>query len=196
IPFLLLLTIFIPFYIGETIIFQLNLPFTLIIYLEGVNLAIHIFLRVFGAALIFLSFFSSLTYSEFIEALTKIKIIPSFFVGSIIIMLHYIPILASSNQKILDAQELRGKNLTTYWLKLRTHAFIMAKNLIINLQRSEKLYESLKMRGFTGKITVATKKLKRADYAIIFSFFFIIILLVLVIDLELIYREVFKLFMP
>ncbi|MFX0176298.1 MAG: hypothetical protein ACFE85_08720, partial [Candidatus Hodarchaeota archaeon] len=46
IPFLLLLTIFIPFYIGETIIFQLNLHFNLIIYLELFNLEIHIFLRV------------------------------------------------------------------------------------------------------------------------------------------------------
>jgi cobalt/nickel transport system permease protein len=196
IPFLLLLTIFIPFYVGETLIYQFQVGFTINIYYEGLILAISIFLRVFGSAFIFLSFFSSLTYSEFIETLTKIRIIPAFFVGSIVIMLHYIPILASSNRKILDAQELRGKNLTNYWLKLQTHAFIMGKNLIHNLQRSEKLYESLKMRGFTGRITIATKKFNFVDFSILFLFIFIIISFIFIIDLELIYREVFKLFLP
>lgn len=196
IPFLLLLTIFIPFYIGETIIFQIKLGFIINMYLEGLNLAILIFLRVFGAVFAFLTFFSSLTYSEFIETLTKVRIIPSFFVGSIIIMLHYIPILASSNRKILDAQELRGKNLTSYWLKLRAHAFIMGKNLIDNLQRSEKLYESLKMRGFTGKITFKAKRFKISDFAFLSFFIFIIVSLIFFIDLDILYKEVFKLFLP
>lgn len=194
IPFLLILTIFIPLYIGDSLIFQIKLGFTINIYSEGLNLAILIFLRVIGAAFTFLTFFSSLTYSEFIETLIIIRLIPSFFIGSIVIMLHYIPILASSNRKILEAQELRGKNLTSYWLKLKTHAFIMGKNLIHNLQRSEKLYESLKMRGFTGKITFVTKKLKILDFAFLFFFLFVIFSFIFLIDLDMIYKEVFALF--
>lgn len=196
IPFIILITIFLPIYIGHTILLHINIGLRINVYLEGLNLALLLFFRVFGAALIFLTYFSSLTYSEFIEALTKIRIIPSFFVGSIIIMLHYIPILAQSNRKILNAQELRGKKITTYRQQLKTHAFIMGKNLISNMERSEKLYESLKMRGFSGKITIASKKLKIFDIIIISSFIIVLLILVYFIDLKLFYIEVIRLFLP
>jgi len=196
IPFIILITIFLPFYVGNTIIFQIDIIIKIDVYLEGINLAILLFFRIFGASLIFLTYVSSLTYSEFIEALTKVRVVPSFFVGSIIIMLHYLPILAQSNRKILDAQKLRGKDITTYRQKIKTHAYIMGKNLVNNMERSEKLYESLKMRGFTGKITFAKKRLKILDLLIISSFILTVIILVSVIDLELFYKEVFKLFLP
>jgi len=110
-------------------------------------------------------------------------------------MLHYLPILAESNRKILDAQKMRGKDITTYRQKLKTHAYIMGKNLVTNMERSEKLYESLKMRGFSGKITFAKKRLKTFDILIISSSILMVSILVLVIDLELFYKEVFKLFL-
>ena len=193
-PFVLLITIFVPLYIGNTILFQLNIGILLNIYEEGLLFATILFFRIIGAAFVFLTFLSSLTYSEFIEALTKLRVIPSFFTGSIIIMLHYIPILARTNRKVLDAQNLRGKNITSYWRQLKTHAFIMGKNLVSNMERSEKLYESLKMRGFSGKITFAPKKMKVIDISIVFSFFTISFLLSYIINLEQIYTEVIKLF--
>ena len=195
-PFIILITIFVPFYVGSTIISQINLGFLINIYAEGVSLAVLLFFRIFGAIFIFMTFFSSLTYSEFIEALTKLRIIPAMFIGSLVIMLHYIPILASSNRKILDAQELRGKKLTTYREKLKTHAYIMGKSIIMNMERSEKLYESLKMRGFSGKITFASRKFKIFDLFIIGLFFIIMILFIFIIDLESLYLGVFSLFLP
>ncbi|MBY8979866.1 MAG: energy-coupling factor transporter transmembrane protein EcfT [Candidatus Lokiarchaeota archaeon] len=194
IPFILLITIFVPFYVGNTVFFQLNIGIPLNIYVEGLAYALTLFFRIIGAAFVFLTFFTSLTYSEFIEALTKLRVIPSFFVGSIVIMLHYIPILARSNRKVLEAQDLRGKNFTSYWQRLKTHGFIMGKNVVHNMERSEKLYESLKMRGFSGKITFAPKKMKVVDISIVFSFFTISFLLSYIINLEQIYTEVIKLF--
>ena len=193
-PFVLLITIFVPLYMGNTIIFQLNIGILLNIYEEGLLFAITLFFRIIGATFVFLTFLSSLTYSEFIEALTKLRAIPSFFIGSIIIMLHYIPILAKSNRRVLEAQNLRGKNITTYRRRLKTHAFIMGKNLVSNMERSEKLYESLKMRGFSGKITFAPKKLKALDISIVLSFFIVSFILSYLINLEQIYTEVFRLF--
>ena len=194
--FLLVILIFIPFYVGETIVFTLNIGVPINIYQEGINLMIIIFLRVFTAALTFLLFFTSLTYSEFIEALITIRIIPSMFVGSIIIMLHYIPILATSNQKILEAQQLRGKDMSTYWSQLKTHAFIMGKNLINNMERSERLYESLKMRGFTGKITFIPPKFRIIDYVILIGSIIFMIIIAYIINLQLLFQEVFVLFLP
>lgn len=158
-------------------------------------MAFLLLFRIVGAAFTFLTFFSSLTYSEFIDALTRIRIIPSFIVGSIVIMLHYIPILAISNKRVLDAQELRGKNIATYWQRVRTHGFIMGKNLVNNMERSEKLYESLKLRGFTGKLTFAPRKLKLYDYFMLLSTLSFIIFLVYFLNLEQIYMEVINLFL-
>ncbi len=111
-------------------------------------------------------------------------------------MLHYIPILANSNRKILEAQELRGKKITTYREKLKTHAFIMGKSIVMNMERSEKLYESLKMRGFSGKLTFATKKIKIKDILLLFIFIFMMISLTYFIDLEIFYMGVIGLFLP
>jgi len=193
-PFMLLITIFIPLYVGESVVYQLNLGFKINIYEEGLFLALLIFLRILGSIYIFMSFFSSLTYSEFIEAITKLRI-PSIFVGSLIIMLHYVPILAVSNQKILEAQELRGKKITTYWQKLKTHAFVMGKSIVMNMERGEKLYESLKMRGFSGKLTFAARNIKILDVVLLILFLFIIIVLIYFIDLGTLYEEVFELFL-
>jgi len=192
-PFILLITIFVPFYVGNTVLFQLNLGISLNIYVEGLTYAITLFFRIIGAAFVFLTFLTSLTYSEFIEALTKLRAIPSFFVGSIIIMLHYIPILARSNKKVLEAQDLRGKNFTSYWQRLKTHGFIMGKNIVHNMERSERLYESLKMRGFSGTITFSPKKVKLADILLVIMFVFIMISFIYFINLEQIYVGVFEL---
>ena len=194
IPFILLITIFVPFYVGNTVFFQLNLGIPLNIYVEGLAYALTLFFRIIGAAFVFLTFFTSLTYSEFIEALTKLRAIPSFFIGSIVIMLHYIPILAKSNRKVLEAQNLRGKNFTSYWQRLKAHAFIMGKNIVHNMERSEILYESLKMRGFSGKITFSSKKIKFTDILIVLIFLIITISFIYFINLEQIYMGVLKLF--
>ncbi len=193
IPFIILITVFIPFYIGETIIFRIEIGITLNIYKEGLSRALLLFMRIFGATFIFMSFFSSLTYSEFIEALKTMRL-PSFFVGSFIIMLHYIPIIASSNKKILEAQELRGKKITNYWEKLKAHGYAMGKSLVANMERSEKLYESLKMRGFTGKLTFASRKIKIIDIMLLLLFLFITLSLIYFINLELFYKGVLALF--
>jgi len=193
IPFIILITIFIPFYVGETIILRIEIGITINIYKEGLSRAFFLFMRIFGATFIFMSFFSSLTYSEFIEALTTMRL-PSFFVGSFIIMLHYIPIIASSNKKILEAQELRGKKITNYWEKLKAHGYAMGKSLVANMERSEKLYESLKMRGFTGKLTFASRKIKIIDIMLLLLFLVITVSLIYVINLELFYKGVLGLF--
>ena len=186
------MTIFIPLYIGKTIIYQLKIGININIYKEGLYTASLIFLRILGTLFVFMSFFSTLTYSEFIEALTKLRI-PSFLVGSLIIMLHYIPILADSNKKIIEAQEMRGKNTTSYWQKLKTHAYIMGKSIVLNMERSEKLYESLKMRGFSGNITFAPKKLKITDVGLLVLFFLMMFCFIFIINLQLIYQGVFTL---
>jgi len=177
-PFVILMTVFIPFYMPN-----------------GWYHAIKLFFRIFGAIFVFLSFFSSLTYSEFIESLTKLRL-PSVFTGSFVIMLHYIPILANSNRKILEAQELRGKKITTYREKLKTHAFIMGKSIVMNMERSEKLYESLKMRGFSGKLTFAGRKLLIKDILLLLIFSLMMISLIFFIDLEAFYMGVIGLFLP
>lgn len=195
VPLVFLITIFIPFYVGETIIYTFNIGVKITVYKEGTYLASLIFSRVFIALFVFMSFISTLTYSEFIDALTKLRI-PSFLVGSLIIMLHYIPILAISNKKILEAQEMRGKQITSYWQKLRAHAYVMGKGILTNMEKGERLYESLKMRGFSGKITFVPKRFKITDFGILAIFSLMIFCFIFIINLQSIYQEVFTLFLP
>jgi len=190
---MLLITIFLPLYIGETIAYQFNIVITITLYKEGIARAFLTFMRMFGATYIFMSFFSSLTYSEFVESLTSLRL-PPFFVGSFMIMLHYIPIITYSNKKILDAQELRGKKITNYFEQLKAHAFIMGKSLVMNMERSEKLYESLKMRGFSGRFTFATRKVKLQDIVILVLFLIVSIYFIYFVNLEAFYMEVVSLF--
>ncbi len=194
---ILLLTIFIviflPIYIGDNVLFQINIGIPIYFYQEGLELAFFLFFRIFTSIFVFMSFFSTLTYSDFIEALTKLKL-PSIFVGSLIIFLHYIPILANSNKKILEAQELRGKKITSYWVKLKTHAFIMGKSVLVNMERSERIYASLKMRGFTGKITFAPRGFKMIDVSVLLLFISLMIINIFFIDLKQIYMGVMNLF--
>ncbi|MFW9878089.1 MAG: CbiQ family ECF transporter T component, partial [Candidatus Thorarchaeota archaeon] len=76
IPFLFLITIFIPLYVGDIVLYQFNMGITIKVFKEGLILAFLIFFRVLGTLFVFMSFFSTLTYSEFIEALTKLRIPP------------------------------------------------------------------------------------------------------------------------
>jgi len=108
-------------------------------------------------------------------------------------MLHYIPIITSSNKKILEAQELRGKKITNYWQKLKAHGYVMGKSLVSNMERSERLYESLKMRGFTGNLNFVHRKIKIYDVSLFGIFFIISAYFVFALNLESIYREVFNL---
>ncbi|MHA1147498.1 MAG: energy-coupling factor transporter transmembrane component T family protein [Promethearchaeota archaeon] len=189
IPFVILITIFIPFYVGDSVAYQLQFGCTITIYQEGLSRALLLFMRIIGATFIFMTFYSAFTYSEFVEAITTMRL-PSFFVGSFIIMLHYIPIIAGSNRRIVEAQELRGKKVTTYWEKLKAHAFIMGKSLVMNLERSEKIYESLKMRGFSGAMNFATRKIRIWDLLIIVIFFGFMVFFVFIIDVNLLIQEV------
>ncbi len=192
-PYVILIIVFIPFYIGKTVAFRINIGITFTLYQEGLIQAGFLFARIFGALFIFMCFFSSLTYTEFIEALAKLRL-PSFFLGSLVIMLHYIPIIGTSNKKALESQELRGKKLTTYYQRLKAHALIMGKSLVSNLERSETLYESLKMRGFTGKMNFTKKKVKFTDILIVVFFLVINLSFIFLIDLNNIYQEVFAVF--
>ncbi|MGV9172547.1 MAG: energy-coupling factor transporter transmembrane component T family protein [Promethearchaeia archaeon] len=190
-PFVILITIFIPFYIGTDVLVQFKLGFTLCLYREGLHRAFLLFMRILGAIFIFMTYFSVFTYSEFVESLTYLRL-PSFFVGSFIIMLHYIPIIAQSNSKILEAQELRGKKITSYWQRLKTHAFIMGKRFLTNIENSEKIYESLKMRGFNGKLNYVRTKIQLHDIALLAILTILVSLTVIFIDISSIYREVFS----
>jgi energy-coupling factor transporter transmembrane protein EcfT len=72
----------------------------------------------------------------------------------------------------------------------------MGKNVVSNMERSERLYESLKMRGFTGKITFLPRKLKVIDYLIIVLTLGSMVFIAYFIKLEPIYQEVMYLFLP
>jgi energy-coupling factor transporter transmembrane protein EcfT len=72
----------------------------------------------------------------------------------------------------------------------------MGKSIVMNMERSEKLYESLRMRGFSGKITFATKRVKILDLVFLTLIIIVMVVLIYYLNLESIYKGVFSLLLP
>ena len=72
----------------------------------------------------------------------------------------------------------------------------MGKSIVTNMERSEKLYESLKMRGFSGKITFTQKKFSLIDIGFFTFFIVLLVFLIFILDLQSIYQGVTTIFLP
>ena len=64
VPFMILITIFLPFYIGQTVAYRIEIGITITLYREGLYRAFLTFMRIFGATYIFMSFFILINNSQ------------------------------------------------------------------------------------------------------------------------------------
>ena len=97
-----------PFFYGTTIILSISFPWGLLLaYEEGLYLGFLIGLRIFGLITLFLAALSHMSLAEFIGALKTLKI-PTSVLGSLLIMLRYIPLFVEERERMQEAQKLRG----------------------------------------------------------------------------------------
>jgi len=164
-PIIFIFIIFIPFFNGTIEYFSfclLNLK--IIIYLDRLEFAIKLFFTINTMFFSFMIFLSSLTFTEF----ANLRIIPSLFRSTLVIMLSYIPLFFQQTKRISEAQLLRGKQeIKGIYQKLKNFGFMLGNTIIKSLEQSSKTYESLKLRGFGGVIPTYKKNLKIIDYIFI-----------------------------
>jgi energy-coupling factor transporter transmembrane protein EcfT len=97
-----------PFLYGSTVVLSIELPWgTLHAYQEGLLLGLLLGARMLTLIMLFTITLSHISLTEFIGALRTLKI-PEVILGSLMIMLRYIPLFIEERERMHDAQVLRG----------------------------------------------------------------------------------------
>ncbi|MHA1380848.1 MAG: energy-coupling factor transporter transmembrane component T family protein [Candidatus Helarchaeota archaeon] len=169
-PVMIFFTIFIPFYrepgfdpfIWFKILYHWELgPFKIYIYSDRLEYAALILIRMVSIFLIFMIYLSSLSFTEFVT----IRLLPKSIASSLIIMLRYIPDFLAKNNSLVESQKLRGRELIkSNRNRIRLAGFVIGTTLVKTIEKSEVLFESMMMRGFSGKITITRKPIKYYDF--------------------------------
>ncbi|MFW9844972.1 MAG: energy-coupling factor transporter transmembrane component T family protein, partial [Candidatus Thorarchaeota archaeon] len=152
-----------PFFYGTTILLAIPTPWgSLLAYQEGLSLGVLIGLRIFGLVTLFLSVFSHMSLAEFIGALKTLKI-PTTILGSLLIMLRYIPLFVEERQRMQEAQELRGFEKGERIGRIRALGYLVGSIIDRAMDRSITVYEAMTLRGFGHGMYIRGVRPKRND---------------------------------
>lgn len=155
-----------PFIYGSTVILTIQLPWgPVYAYAEGLAFGILLGLRMFAIMLVFLATLSHMTLADFIGALRTLRF-PSVLLGSLLIMLRYIPLFIEERTRMREAQVLRGFDKGTRSDRLRSLGYLIGSTIDRAFDRSVTVYESMTLRGFGKGMIVGGAGLKRADAAL------------------------------
>ncbi len=155
-----------PFVYGSSVMFTLQTPWgPANAYWEGLWFGILLALRMFTIMLLFLGTFSHMTLSEFIGALKKLRV-PSVILGSLMIMLRYIPLFIEERSRMQEAQALRGFEKGERLEKLRSLGFLVGSTIDRAFGRSVTVYEAMALRGFGRGSFVSSSSFKKVDIAL------------------------------
>jgi cobalt/nickel transport system permease protein len=166
-----------PFFYGTTILLALPTPWgNLLAYQEGLYLGVLIGLRIFGLVTLFLAVFSHMSLAEFIGALKTLKI-PTTILGSLLIMLRYIPLFVEERQRMQEAQKLRGFERGERMGRIRALGYLVGSIIDRAMDRSIIVYEAMILRGFGHGMFIRGARPKRNDIILLLCLFFLIIVL-------------------
>ncbi|MHA1339801.1 MAG: energy-coupling factor transporter transmembrane component T family protein [Promethearchaeota archaeon] len=164
-PFMIILVLFIPFFNGTEILYTFYIDgFKIIIYKDKLLFTILVLVRIMSIFIILMLYFSSISFSEFVS----LRILPPIITSTLIIMLNFIPEFFIRNNKTVEAQKLRGLELIhSKKSKIKYAGYLIGNSLIISLDRSERLYEGMLLRGYSGKIEIERQKISKKDFGFI-----------------------------
>lgn len=166
-----------PFFYGSTVILSISVPWgQLIAYQEGFEFGILIGFRIFGLITLFLAALSHMSLTEFIGALKTLKI-PTIILGSLLIMLRYIPLFVEERQRIHEAQQLRGFEKGNRLERIRSLGFLIGSIIDRAMDRSISVYEAMTLRGFGHGMFIVGVKPKRNDVLLILSLIILTLIL-------------------
>jgi cobalt/nickel transport system permease protein len=158
-----------PFFFGSTIILSFSLPWgQLVAYQEGLEFGVLIGFRIFGLVTMFLAALSHMSLAEFIGALRTLKI-PASVLGSLLIMLRYIPLFVEERERMQEAQQLRGFAKGERWERIRSLGFLVGSIIDRAMERSIMVYESMTLRGFGKGMFIVGVRPKRNDLLLFLS---------------------------
>ncbi len=152
-----------PFLYGETVLVSITLPWgSLNAYQEGLTFGILIGLRMMTMVILFVTILSHMSLTEFIGALRTLHI-PTSILGSLLIMLRYIPLFMSERKRMQEAQQLRGFSRGTRFEQIKSLGYLVGTTISRSFDRSATVYEAMSLRGFGKGIMVSGTGFRLSD---------------------------------
>lgn len=158
IPFVVVVAAFLPFFgKGETVeVFNIHLR------VEGVerfcDVVMKAFLSVFCAAILV----EATEFQDLIKGFEKLKL-PTIMVVLISFTYRYSSVILEEAKRMKRARDARSTGGSFIW-QMKTLGNILGQLFIRSYERSERVYQAMALRGFTGEIkTLNTIRLARKD---------------------------------
>ena len=152
-----------PFLFGSTIIYSFAMPWgPLHVYQEGIVLGILLGLRMLTLITLFIITLSHMSLTEFIGALRTLRV-PAMILGSLLIMLRYIPLFMTERKRMQEAQLLRGYERGERIDRIKSLGYMVGSTIDRAMDRSIAVYESMTLRGFGKNMVVKGAQFKRGD---------------------------------
>ena len=169
--------ILLPFFYGTTIIFSFAVPWGyLVAYREGLSLGFLFGFRIFGIVTLFLAALSHMSLIEFIGALKTLRI-PVSILGSLLIMLRYIPLFLEERHRMQEAQQLRGFHRGSRSERIKSLGFLIGSIIDRALDRSVAVYESMTLRGFGHGMFIIGVRPRQRDILLFLGLFLLMLIL-------------------
>ncbi|MFX1580286.1 MAG: energy-coupling factor transporter transmembrane component T family protein [Promethearchaeota archaeon] len=152
-----------PFVYGNTILLSIALPWgTLHAYQEGLTFGILVGLRMMTMVILFITVLSHLSLTEFMDALRTLRV-PTAILGSLLIMLRYIPLFMTERKRMQEAQHLRGYSRGKRVERIKSLGFLVGTTINRSFSRSATVYEAMSLRGFGKGTMISGSGFKRSD---------------------------------
>lgn len=151
IPFVLLITISVPFIkgqeaIGNYSIGRLNLTF----YHEGLMVFLNILLKAYLSILCMILLMTSTKFNNFLKALEKLRL-PLLITMILSFMYRYIFVIQDEVMKMKQAKDSRTVG-GSHWFHFKIISNMIGVLFIRSFERAESVYLAMCSRGFDGRI--------------------------------------------
>ncbi|MGC1122816.1 MAG: cobalt ECF transporter T component CbiQ [Candidatus Methanofastidiosia archaeon] len=148
IPFAVFVAIFLPFFSGGETVTVVGIPLSV----EGLerfeNVVMKAFLSVFCVAMLA----ETTEFSELLKAFEELRI-PKIMVVLVSFTYRYFSVIVEEARRMKIARDIRSRKGNFVW-QVRTFGTIVAQLFIRSYERSERIYQAMVTRGFTGEIKI------------------------------------------
>ena len=118
---------------------------------EGLSLASLIFLKAISIVLLVFPMFGTAPFHTSMKALERLRF-PARFVQIILFTYRYIFVFFEEIRRTNNAAKTRGFEVKTRWHTFRTLGNFIGVLLVRSFERTERLYNAMISRGYTGKL--------------------------------------------
>jgi cobalt/nickel transport system permease protein len=163
--FVLFMWLIMPVSVGGEVVADFNL---FKISKAGLNYALQITLRANAIMMLIISLLSTAKTINLIRALEELYI-PQKLIYLFLLMFRYLHVLQVEYQNLWSAMLIRGfKRRSFSWHTYKHYAYLIAMVLIKSYERSQKVYEAMLCRSFSGEFHFETNfKLSVADWGVL-----------------------------